>query len=49
MQRLIVVALILLLNHMPVAFAAGSLRESSMSPSSHMPARTEARGVRVET
>ncbi len=30
MQRLIVVALILLLNHMPVAFAAGSLRESAM-------------------
>ena len=30
MQRLIVVALILLLSHMPVAFAADSLRESAM-------------------
>ena len=30
MQRLIVVALILLLSHMPVAFAAESLRESAM-------------------
>ncbi len=30
MQRLIVVVLILLLSHMPVAFAADSLRESAM-------------------